>query len=133
MNMSTSTPPTPAIGAPTPPDPSIGTKTLLLGDSGTGKTESIKTLIKAGITPFCIATEQNFVQTMQPVLGTAAHYCYIAPQPNTQLTDIVDMLTKVNTLSYENLTKTVDPFRRVPQKIHRAGTGGQQLQVYVLR
>lgn len=93
--------------------PQFGVKVMLIGDSGTGKTQSICSLIKAGITPFVIATEQNFVQVAKPFgLGTALHYKYISPQPGKQFSNIADMLKKVNTLSYENLTKVSDPFKQ---------------------
>lgn len=91
-------------------------KVALIGDSGTGKTESLKTLIKAGITPFVIATEQNFVQVMQEHLGKTCHYKFIAPQSNAPWGQIADMIGKINTLSYENLTKVVDPFKQASNK-----------------
>lgn len=94
-----------------------GPKVALIGDSGTGKTAALRTLPPLGITPFVIATEQNFLQTMQDMLGKEVHYKYVAPQPEHSLAGIGDMLKKINELSYENLTKTVDPFRQKSNKI----------------
>jgi hypothetical protein len=88
-----------------------GPKVLLMGDSGTGKTTSLISLIEQGQTVFAIATEQNFMQIMKPHLGKGCHYTYIPAQPTQSPSNILDMLKKINMLSYENLTKTVDPFK----------------------
>jgi hypothetical protein len=93
-----------------------GPKVALIGDSGTGKSHSLRTLIDAGITPFVIATEQNFVQVMSDLLGKSCHYKFIAPQAQQNWSQILDMATKINMLSYENLTKTVDPFKQASNK-----------------
>jgi len=85
-------------------------KILLMGDSGTGKSTALQSLMKQGITPFVEATEQNFMQVNKEYLGNGMHYTYVAPKRNDVAT-VVDMLTKINKLSYENLCKTVDPFK----------------------
>ena len=115
--------PIPNAVALTTPGPSLATtiagagpKVALIGDSGTGKTFALRTLIAAGITPFIIATEQNFVQVMADMLGKTCHYKYVAPQAQQNWAHIKDMITKINTLSYENLTKSVDPFRQASNK-----------------
>jgi hypothetical protein len=94
-----------------------GPKVILMGDSGTGKTHAIRTLPALGITPFVIATEQNFLQVMEDVLGKEVHYKYISPQAESSWSDIADMMKKVNELSYENLTKVTDPYRQKSNKI----------------
>ncbi len=105
-----------------PPDNLVATianaapKVALIGDSGTGKTHSLKSLITAGITPFVIATEQNFVQIMQEELGKTAHFKFIAPQAQHAWGNILDMAKKINDLSYENLTKVADPFKQASNK-----------------
>ncbi len=88
-----------------------GPKVLLMGDSGNGKTTALLTLIQAGITPFVLATEQNFIQVFRPVLGTKAHYKFVAPAPDSSWNKMQDMLKKINDLSYENLCKVSDPFK----------------------
>lgn len=93
-----------------------GPKILLMGDSGTGKTQALSTLIEAGVTPFVIATEQNFLQVAKPFLNKL-HYKYIAPVPDTSWSNMEDMLKKINVLSYENLCKTVDPLKQTHNKI----------------
>jgi hypothetical protein len=89
-----------------PPAPNI----LLMGDSGTGKTTSLISLPPLGITPFVIATEQNCEQILKQNLGRDMHFAFVAPKANDPLT-VIDMLNKINKLSYENLCKTVDPFK----------------------
>ena len=86
-----------------------GPNILLMGDSGTGKTYSLRTLIPAGITPFVIATEQNCLQTLKDLPADSWHYKYIQPQPESNWNQMKDMLDKINKLSFENLTKTTDP------------------------
>lgn len=86
-----------------------GPKVLLMGDSGTGKTHAIRTLIDVGVTPFVIATEQNCIQTLKDIPTDKWHYKFINAQPENNWGNLQDMLSKVNKLSYENLTKVQDP------------------------
>lgn len=99
-----------SVQVPSPLTP--GPKVILFGDSGTGKTHALETLVRAGITPFVIATEQNFMQTLKEHLGKTMHYKYIDPKPVHGLDNVLDMVSKINKLSYENLCKTIDPFRQ---------------------
>jgi hypothetical protein len=70
-----------------------------------------------GITPFVIATEQNFIQAAREHLGKGMHYKFIAPKPVHGFNDVEDMLKKINQLSYENLTKVIDPFKQSHQAL----------------
>lgn len=90
---------------------------ILFGDSGTGKTYSLESLVRAGITPFVIATEQNFLQVTKEHLGKTMHYKFIASKPTHGLESVEDMLKKINMLSYENLCKVVDPFKQKHNKL----------------
>jgi hypothetical protein len=94
-------------------DTDYAPKVILMGDSGTGKTTALRTLPDVGITPFVIATEQNFIQATKDLHGTKMHYKYINAQPETQnsFAQILDMAKKINMLSYENLCKVSDPFK----------------------
>lgn len=100
------------------PGPNLvpGPKVLLMGDSGTGKTTALKSLIKVGITPFIIATEQNCIQVLKDLPDGSYHYKFISPQPEHSWGQIEDMVKKINQLSYENLTKVVDPFKQANTK-----------------
>lgn len=112
--VATATPGTTPDGKPKP-----GPKVLLMGDSGTGKTTALKTLIDCGITPFVIATEQNAVQELNKFPAGKYHYKFIPPTPGKDLDfgSALDMLTKVNQLSYELLTKVSDPFKQAHNKL----------------
>ena len=57
--------------------PIPGPKIILLGDSGTGKTHSIRTLLDAGLTPFIIFTEPG-MESIGDILDQC-HYTYIKP------------------------------------------------------
>lgn len=93
-------------------NPQFGPKVMIMGDAGDGKTHSLLSLPKVGITPFVIATEQNFVQVAKPFLGDKMHYKYIPAQAeNLGWSQAADMAKKINQLSYENLCKVSDPFK----------------------
>ena len=89
--------------------PLPGVNVLLMGGSGSGKTYAIRTLIKAGITPFCIFTEPGH-ETLGDVPATQLHWRYIAPASQTWA-NMISGAEKVNTLSFEAITKLVDPTR----------------------
>jgi hypothetical protein len=111
--------PAPVSQVPSKPIPAP--KVLLMGDSGTWKSSSLQSLPALGITPFVLATEQNFMQVNKAFLGSKMHYVYIPAQPPGQPQNIVDMLKKVNQLSYENLTKVVDPFKQANNRLVDVG------------
>lgn len=78
-----------------------------MGETGTGKTHAIRTLIEAGITPFCIFTEPG-METLGDLPKDKFHWAYVSPTV-PRWGDIEQMVRYVNTLSYENLLKTPDP------------------------
>lgn len=82
-----------------------GPKVLLMGDSGTGKTYSIRTLLDAGITPFIIFTEPG-METIGDIIDKV-HYAYVPPAQVgwDGLTNIANM---VNMLDYEGIAKMKD-------------------------
>lgn len=81
-----------------------------MGGSGTGKTYSIRTLLQAGITPFCVFTEPG-----QEVLGDLppekCHWHYLPPASQSWAA-MIDTAEKVNTYSFESLTKMNDNNKR---------------------
>lgn len=89
-----------------------GPKVILMGASGSWKSSALQSLPALGITPYVVATEQNFIQVNKKFLGSKMHYIYMPAQPPQAPNQVVDMLKKINDLSYENLTKVVDPFKR---------------------
>lgn len=87
-----------------------GVNVLLFGPSGSGKTYAVRTLLEAGITPFCVFTEPGF-EVLGDVPADKLHWQYIKPMTQ-DWTTMLDMAQKVNQLSYESLTKLSDPKRR---------------------
>jgi AAA domain len=83
-----------------------GPKVLLMGDSGTGKTHALRTLVEAGITPFVIFTEPG-QETLGDLPDGKWHYKYIPPATQGWGA-ILDMAKKVNQLTLENLSKVTD-------------------------
>lgn len=60
--------------APIQPAPLPGFKELLVGDSGTGKTHVVRTLIGTGIQPILLATEPGF-RSLSPCDNPACEIC----------------------------------------------------------
>jgi len=81
-----------------------------MGDSGTGKSTALQSLPPLGITPFVLVTEQNGVQVHKEHWGKTMHYVYVSPKP-TDVATVINTLTNINRLSYENLCKMVDPLK----------------------
>lgn len=86
----------PDIKSPLP-----GWNMLLMGPTGTGKTYSIRTLVDAGITPFCIFTEPGF-EVLGDIPPEKLHWRYIKPadQPWQAM---IDNAEKLNSLSFKTL------------------------------
>lgn len=81
-----------------------GTNTFLIGDSGTGKTHSIRTLIECGITPFIISTEPGIASILGDLPPEKVHWHYIPPV-TTSWGDMKASANKINTMSLDSLTK----------------------------
>jgi len=76
-----------------------------MGESGTGKTYCIRTLLEAGIQPFVIFTEPGMEVISD--LGDKVKWTYIKPTtPNWA--SLEGVVRDVNTLSYDNLLKKPD-------------------------
>lgn len=80
-----------------------------MGPSGSGKTHSLRTLVDAGITPFVIFTEPG-MEVLGDIPADKIHWKYIPPV-SSSFDVMLDMMKKVNTLSFESLTKVLDPNR----------------------
>lgn len=83
----------------------LGSNTLLLGAPGSGKTHSLRTFVDAGITPFIIMTEPSDV--LGDIPPEKCHWKYIAPS-NPDWADLLGSATKINSLSFESLSKLED-------------------------
>lgn len=82
-----------------------GPKIILLGDSGTGKTTSLRTLLEAGLEVFIIFTEPG-MEVLGDVLDKC-HYKYIPPG-QIGWKGLMDVANLVNKLSYEGIAKMSD-------------------------
>jgi hypothetical protein len=76
-----------------------------MGDSGTGKTHSLRTLIDAGLEVFGVFTEPG-MESLGPVLDKIPHV-YLKPV-TAGWGPLLDMGRKVNTMPFEALTKVQD-------------------------
>ena len=89
--------------------PLPGIKVLLIGDSGSGKTYSIRTLLNAGITPMCIFTENSF-----DVLGDTPkeklHWMYIPPS-HDDVSSLMEVAKRISVMNADQLQKTHDMTR----------------------
>lgn len=93
-----------------------GCNVLLMGPSGTGKTHSIGTLVDTGIEVFYLALEAG----LESLLGYYTDRGKPIPEnlhwhtleaPKASFTELIDSATKINTLSFESITKMQDPNR----------------------
>lgn len=87
-----------------------GVKVMLLGESGTGKTHSIRTLVEAGLEVFVVFTEPG-MEVLADVPKEKLHWHYIAPA-SPDFDDLIASATKINTMSFEALTKLPDINKR---------------------
>lgn len=112
MNTTSQSPAISSSGSSSSPQrsPIPAPKVLLLGDSGAGKTFSLRSLIGHGITPFVIFTEpgQEVLSDLPP---EKVHWAYIPPA-TTDWSAMADVANKINTFSFESLTKMQDSNRR---------------------
>lgn len=87
-----------------------GPKVVLMGDSGTGKTYALRTLLEAGITPMVFFLEQGR-EVIMDLPKDKWHWKYVRPF-NASWGQLSTMSKNILQLSYENLTKTHDAMRK---------------------
>ena len=85
-----------------------GPKIILIGDSGTGKTYALRTLLDIGITPFIIFTEPG-MEVLGDILNKC-HWRYIGTK-TPSWKGLGSILKSINTLDFEGLTKLRDANR----------------------
>lgn len=93
-----------------------GVKVLLMGESGTGKTHSIGTLVDSGVEVFYFAYEQG----TETLLGYWADrglkipsnlHIITVKSSNASFSEMADSIKQINTMPYETLKKIADPNR----------------------
>lgn len=87
-----------------------GTNTMLCGTTGTGKTHCIRTLVDAGLEVFVLFTEPG-MEVLSDLPPEKLHWKYIAPA-TPDFSDMISSATKINTMSFEALTKLPDINKR---------------------
>lgn len=95
-------------------EPTRGFKVLLIGETGSGKTHSLSTLIDAGLELFVISTEPGVLETK--AIGALRnnphfHYRYIPPAP-LDWDNAIQLATRINAASAQTLANVVDPGKR---------------------
>lgn len=93
-----------------------GYNVLLMGPSGTGKTHSIGTLVDSGVEVFYLALEPGlesllgyYTDKNKPIPENLHWHTLDAPKAS--FAELIDSATKINTLSFESITKMQDPNR----------------------
>ena len=93
-----------------------GVNVLLMGPSGTGKTYSIGTLIDSGVKVFYLTFESGMESLMGYYTDSGKpippnfHWAKVSP-PKASMADLLRNARNVNTMSYDSLSKMVDPKR----------------------
>ena len=83
--------------------PTRGFNVLLEGPTGTGKTFSLRTLIEAGVTPFCIFTEPGY-EVLEDIPADKCHWKYIPPA-SVGWDSLLESAQKINQMTYDSLSK----------------------------
>lgn len=80
-----------------------GFKVALIGDSGTGKTHALRTLVDAGLEVFAIFTEPG-MDVVSDIPSEKLHWNYISPS-TVSWDKLYDSARKINTLSFKALAE----------------------------
>lgn len=91
--------------------PIPGPKILLVGATGSGKTHAIRLAIAAGLEVCAIFTEPGMEIVGDISCAQGLHWHYIPPA-TPDWKDMIDSATKINQLSFEQLTKLSDINKR---------------------
>jgi hypothetical protein len=83
---------------------------MLCGTTGTGKTHAIRTLVEAGLEVFVLFTEPG-MEVLADLPTDKLHWRYIAPA-SPAFADMISSAQKINSMSFEALTKLPDINKR---------------------
>jgi len=93
-----------------------GINTLIMGPAGTGKTTSIGTAVDSGLEVFYLTLEAGIDPLLDYWLDRNLpipknlHWHVLSPA-TASITELIDSARKVNTLTFESITKMADPNR----------------------
>lgn len=96
--------------SPSSPSSIPGVNVMLCGTTGTGKTHAIRTLVEAGLETFVLFTEPG-MEVLADMPADKLHWRYIAPA-TPSFADMISSAQKINTMSFEALTKLPDINKR---------------------
>lgn len=80
-----------------------GVKVMLIGDSGTGKTHSLRTLIDQGLEVFGLFTESG-MDVVADIPSSKLKWKYVSPS-SASWKALLDSGNKINSMAYETLAK----------------------------
>lgn len=80
-----------------------GVKVLLMGDAGTGKTHSLRTLVDAGLEVFAIFTEPG-MDVVADIPSDKLHWNFVSPS-TVSWAAMLDSARKINTVSFKMLAE----------------------------
>lgn len=98
-----------------------GAKVLVIGDSGAGKTHSIRTWLDAGIEPFVLFTEPGMevvANVNEPGKACRMHWTYLPPA-TTDIDAMIESALRINSLAYDQLLRLSDINKRQFQEYVR--------------
>ncbi len=87
-----------------------GANVMLIGDGGTGKTYSLRTLVKAGLEVFVIFTEPG-MEVLADIPSDKLHWRYVKPA-SPSFADMIDSAKKINTMDIKMLANLNDINKR---------------------
>lgn len=99
-----------------PVSPLPGIKVLLIGGPGSGKTHALRTFIDAGITPYCIFTENSY-DVLGDVPPDKLGWVYRMPVKE-DMGGLMDVVKKMGVMSFEQMTKMIDPKRGTDNRFY---------------
>lgn len=87
-----------------------GVNIMLLGDSGSGKTHAIRTLLEADLEVFVLFTEPG-METLSDTPSDKLHWHYVPPA-SPDFASMIDSAKKINTLDFKTLSNLGDIDKR---------------------
>lgn len=88
------------------PEDLPGANIMLIGDGGTGKTYSIRTLVEAGLEVFVIFTEPG-MEVLADLPADRLHWNYVKPA-SPSFADMIASAKKINTMNIKMLSDLTD-------------------------
>lgn len=89
-----------------------GFKALLIGETGSGKTHALQTIIEGGLDLFVLSTEPGLLEVLGHLKNNPRfHYRYIPPAP-VSWDNMIQLAERINMASAQTLANVSDPSKR---------------------